>query len=303
MSRQLDTEKALKLYQEGQDRLGLHAKTSAYLMVMQTRPSKIMQDPEKFTREFHAEISDLRGRSKSLAVAFYQLLRLIWTGRVLDDGYGTRWSRGDLWDKLHEGAGLEKPQRGGVPAETDSGPSPWAGRDDFPRHEVRDTITKPVIEKIKKAQRETQRKDPDSDVLTLEALDELDDLLGNIATGVEGTAQKHTNDGGREAIVNAALLDPRALRWMRVPNPGACGFCIMTSSRGAVYASAQTGGGIQGGEFHPNCRCETVPIFSNQYEDPDAVKEAKRLWEKSKATSVQEFARYVEKQRKGEGNG
>ncbi|EMF02448.1 hypothetical protein J7W19_29130 [Streptomyces mobaraensis NBRC 13819 = DSM 40847] len=300
MSRQLDTEKALKLYQEGQDRLGLRAKTAAYMTVMSTRPSAIMCDPEGFTRDFHAQITDLRGQSKTLAIAFYQLLRLIWTGRVLDDGYGTRWSSGDLWDRLHEGAGLEKPQRGGVPAEVDEGPAPWAHKDPFSREDIKESITKPVVEKIKKVQREPQRKNPDSDVLSLESLDELDDLLESIATGVQGDAQKAVSDGGREAVVDATRLDPRALRWMRVPEAGACGFCLMVASRGAVYASARSGGGIKGGEFHPHCRCEVAPIFSNKYDDPDAVKEAKRLWEESGATSVQDFNRYIEEERKGE---
>ncbi|MEU3690540.1 hypothetical protein [Streptomyces narbonensis] len=303
MSRQLDTEKALKLYQEGQDRLGLRAKTAAYMTVMSTRPSAIMRDPEKFTREFHDQISDLRGQSRSLAIAFYQLLRLIWTGRVVDDGYGTRWSKGDLWDKLHEGAGLDRPQRGGVPAEVDEGLTPWAQGDHFSRDELKDRITGPAVEKIKQAQKEPQRQDQDSDVLTLEDLDELDDLLENIATGVQGEAQKAVSDGGREAIVGATQLDPRALRWMRVPEAGACGFCVMVASRGAVYASANSAGGIKGGEFHPNCRCEVVPIFSNKYEDPDAVREAKQRWKASGATSVQEFNRYIDKIKKGESNG
>ncbi|MEW1546870.1 hypothetical protein [Streptomyces tsukubensis] len=301
MSRQLDTEKALDLYRQGQERLGVHAKTVAYMSVMSTRPSEIMRDPERFTRELHAQLADLRGRSRSLAVALYQLLRLIWTGRVLDDGYGTRWSRGDLWDQLYEGAGLEKPQRGGVPAEVDNDPGPWTGGDDFDRDTTRDLVTIVVTEKIKQAQRDPQRKSADADALTLESLDELDGLLEEIATSVQGPVQKLIADGGREAIVTSAQQDRRALRWMRVPSSGtACGFCLMVASRGAVYASEKSGGGIKGGEFHPNCQCVTAPIFSNKYQDPDAVKQAKKLWKDSKAASVQDFNRYIDTLRKGE---
>ncbi|MEU9603702.1 hypothetical protein [Streptomyces sp. NPDC048057] len=300
MSRQLDTEKALDLYRQGQERLGLHAKTAAYTAVMSTKPSEIMRDPNLFTRELHAQLSDLRGRSRSLAVALYQLLRLIWTGRILDDGYGTRWSRGDLWDRLHEGAGLERPQRGGVPAEVDSDPAPWTQTAPFDRDDTRSQVTDAVIEKVKKAQRRPQRKSADADVLTLEALDELDGLLEEIANTVRGHAQKLVADGGRETIVTAAQQDRRALRWMRVPEADACGFCLMVASRGAVYASKKSGGGIKGGEFHLNCQCDTAPIFSNRYEYPDAVKRARTLWKDSKATSAADFSTYIDQIRKGE---
>ncbi|MFF3555334.1 VG15 protein [Streptomyces tsukubensis] len=300
MSRQLDTERALDLYRQGQERLGTHAKTVTYMAVMSTRPSDIMRDPEKFTRELHTQLADLRGRSRSLAVALYQLLRLIWTGRVLDDGYGTRWSRGDLWDQLYEGAGLEKPQRGGVPAEVDNATAPWAGGDDFDRDTTRELVTTVVVEKIKQAQRRPQRKSADAEALTLESLDELDGLLEEIAVSVQGPAQKLIADGGRETIVTSAQRDRRALRWMRVPSGTACGFCLMVASRGAVYASEKSGGGIKGAEFHPNCQCTVVPIFSNRYEDPDMVKEAKRLWKASKASSLRDFSRFIDTLRKGE---
>lgn len=43
------------------------------------------------------------------------------------------------------------------------------------------------------------------------------------------------------------------LGYRRVPEPGACAFCLMLATRGAVYSSASTAGGDN--RFHAHCRC------------------------------------------------
>lgn len=46
------------------------------------------------------------------------------------------------------------------------------------------------------------------------------------------------------------------VRYRRVPSPGACSFCLMLASQGAVYHSEQSARFAGDGErFHTNCRC------------------------------------------------
>jgi hypothetical protein len=42
--------------------------------------------------------------------------------------------------------------------------------------------------------------------------------------------------------------------WRRVPEAGACSFCLMLATRGAVYRTAQTAG--SGNAYHRMCRCD-----------------------------------------------
>ena len=43
-------------------------------------------------------------------------------------------------------------------------------------------------------------------------------------------------------------------RWRRVPEPGACDFCLMLATRGAVYASQETAG--RDNDYHAHCHCD-----------------------------------------------
>ncbi len=44
--------------------------------------------------------------------------------------------------------------------------------------------------------------------------------------------------------------------WRRVPEAGACDFCLMLATRGAVYRTAQTAG--DGNDYHRHCRCDAA---------------------------------------------
>ena len=44
--------------------------------------------------------------------------------------------------------------------------------------------------------------------------------------------------------------------WRRVPEAGACDFCLMLATRGAVYRTAQTAG--DGNDYHRHCRCDAT---------------------------------------------
>lgn len=80
-------------------------------------------------------------------------------------------------------------------------------------------------------------------------------------------------DAGRDTIVSNVQADRRAKGWARIPEPGACSFCLMLSTRGAVYRSEASASF----ESHDNCRCHVEPVFT-AYEPSAAVRQAQTLW-------------------------
>lgn len=85
-------------------------------------------------------------------------------------------------------------------------------------------------------------------------------------------ANEYALQPGRDTVMQAAHKDNAA--YARVPEPGACKFCLMLASRGFVY-SKDTAGGTK--KFHGKCRCNAVPVWDEtkarvQYGyDPDAL--------------------------------
>ncbi len=54
--------------------------------------------------------------------------------------------------------------------------------------------------------------------------------------------------------------------WCRVPERGACWWCLMLASRGAVYESEQTATGTASGgaRYHAHCRCTAVEVLDGE---------------------------------------
>lgn len=81
------------------------------------------------------------------------------------------------------------------------------------------------------------------------------------------SAKSRLEDGFQKRLVNSANLtvtgsakaDPKARGYMRRTRPGACRFCVMVASRGAVYTQ-------QSARFacHGHCFCEAVPAWGGQ---------------------------------------
>lgn len=71
-----------------------------------------------------------------------------------------------------------------------------------------------------------------------------------------GEMSKLVLNGGRETVLRSLAKDGKARGWQRVVSPGACNFCRMLESRGAVY-SAETA------DFHSHghCGCTAEPVY------------------------------------------
>lgn len=95
------------------------------------------------------------------------------------------------------------------------------------------------------------------------------------------SAGKYALAAGRQTIVTATDLDPRASGWKRVTRSGACGFCRMLAGRGGVYKERTA-------HFasHGDCNCASVPDW-----DPNAPEVDVTLYEASRRmTALRERA-------------
>ncbi|MFD9893330.1 hypothetical protein ACFWY9_28630 [Amycolatopsis sp. NPDC059027] len=97
-------------------------------------------------------------------------------------------------------------------------------------------------------------------------------------------------DAGRELTESAIHEDQTALGFARMPSPGACAFCLMLASRGAVYSkttvlttTSRSKKRGSGKSFHEGCNCSMFPVFSKDQELPDRIADAERLYEKASA--------------------
>jgi hypothetical protein len=79
------------------------------------------------------------------------------------------------------------------------------------------------------------------------------------ADGLRGSATRLVMAGGRDTITATTPQDPVAKGWERVIEPGACSFCAMLASRGAVYKESTV-------DFraHDHCHCVARAVFEGQ---------------------------------------
>jgi hypothetical protein len=96
--------------------------------------------------------------------------------------------------------------------------------------------------------------------------------LEALATFTSMMANEYALQPGRDTVIQAAHKDKAA--YARIPEPGACKFCLMLASRGFVYSKDTVG---ESRKFHGKCRCNAMPVWDEtrarvEYGyDPDAL--------------------------------
>lgn len=92
-------------------------------------------------------------------------------------------------------------------------------------------------------------------------------------TQLAGAVDTLVLDVGRQTIVDNTHRDRHAKGWARIPEPGACYFCALLASRGAVYKQNTV-------DFraHNHCRCHAEPVFT-AYEPSAQIREWQALYE------------------------
>lgn len=86
---------------------------------------------------------------------------------------------------------------------------------------------------------------------------------------LSGGLQRLIRQSGRETIIENAERDPALqdaeVRYRRAASAGACAFCAMLATRGAVYHEDQVEASLTGRRWkfkaHDYCNCEPVPVF------------------------------------------
>jgi len=101
----------------------------------------------------------------------------------------------------------------------------------------------------------------------------LDVRLNAAMAKADAATQKLVADRGRVTLRQAVNQDAGAVAYARAAALGACAFCRLMASRGAVYKNAQTAGGDANelfsgdasvAKFHDGCHCAIVPVFRGQ---------------------------------------
>lgn len=75
---------------------------------------------------------------------------------------------------------------------------------------------------------------------------------------VEGGLQMRIANTDRASVTDSVIADPQAEGWQRF-GEGACAFCAMLISRGAVYSKATAAFGA-----HEGCGCVAAPAFGGR---------------------------------------
>lgn len=118
-----------------------------------------------------------------------------------------------------------------------------------------DVSTLPLVgapdeERIDKTSRWAVDPIAQEDLLDEEALERFHQAIDEYLQEVEG-----------ETFKEALERDPDDALFMRLLEPGAdhCKLCIIAASRGAVYLSEETAGGLE--DWHVKCKCEIIPVW------------------------------------------
>lgn len=94
---------------------------------------------------------------------------------------------------------------------------------------------------------------------------------------LSGSVTRLVLQPARRTVSDAAAADPARPRFARKPDPDACDWCLMLSSRGAVYVSESSAGGDMH-DYHDRCRCEAVPVFRDE-DLPDVNRRLHDEWQ------------------------
>lgn len=116
-------------------------------------------------------------------------------------------------------------------------------------------------------------RDPDAPDVTEAQRAPLATRLAAAEAKAEQAMQRLVADQGRATLREAVRRDRYAVAYARGAALGACSFCKLMASRGAVYKDADTAGREANSrfsgaasvvKFHNDCHCVIVPVFRGQ---------------------------------------
>jgi hypothetical protein len=131
-----------------------------------------------------------------------------------------------------------------------------------------------VENSLRWATKDLWERDPEDPDTTEAQRQPLEIRLQQAEKKAEAVAQKLVADQGRGTVQEAVRQDRQATAWARSAALGACSFCKLLASRGAVYKQDTA-------KFrsHDGCHCGVVPVFKGQrFELSDHAAEWARIY-------------------------
>ncbi|MFE3144740.1 hypothetical protein [Streptomyces scopuliridis] len=264
-------------YRQGQARIG--ARLSALVLGSWRRtfrPTDIQGSAAEWIDDVMPAVRESRGRSRRLSGAYVRIIRALSIGSTLPplDAEGPTLNATTLGDLADDFADeLDEPRR-----RYDNGPTRvlidaddgWPDSDresEDRRATVSLSVTGPV--RVRRYANELDQRGRLDDPDFLRDLARITDEAGASAAGAAG---REALMGGRDLVHGLAETDSRIIGWARVPDEDPCWLCSMLASRGAVYRSELTARFRNTGrrrfdpeapdQYHTNCQCVPVPIYS-----------------------------------------
>lgn len=131
-----------------------------------------------------------------------------------------------------------------------------------------------VESSLRWATKDIWERDPEDPATTEAQLQPLEVRLEQAEKKSEAVAQKLVTDQGRGTVQEAVRQDRQATAWARAAALGACAFCKLLATRGAVYKQDTAGF-----RAHDGCHCGVVPVFKGQrFELSDHAREWERIY-------------------------
>ncbi|WP_432482588.1 VG15 protein [Kineococcus esterisolvens] len=258
-----------------------------------------------------ALVAQRRTRARTLAIAYYRLVRALRTGYTIRDpgrpDEGEAVTLDDLreqWEDAQRQArqGASRASSGSTPTPSTPEPEQATSEAPAPADEALDDgadaeADRILIEELEGIEREAERLEREAQREAQLLLDELgtqnlDRKVEDIDTDAPATevdaarrdahnragtrqaaaAERMAMDGGRGWVWSAAERDKRAIGYVRLSRTGTpCGWCAMLISRGAVYKTARGAEYVDGDKYHDNCHCYAQPVFSREQFGGDAL--------------------------------
>ncbi|MER7733682.1 hypothetical protein ABTX80_22580 [Streptomyces erythrochromogenes] len=131
-----------------------------------------------------------------------------------------------------------------------------------------------VENSLRWATKDVYPRDPEDPATTDAQRQPMDVRLEQAEKKAEAVAQRLVTDQGRGTVQEAVRQDRQATAWARSAALGACSFCKLLASRGAVYKQDTA-------KFrsHDGCHCGVVPVFKGQrFELSDHASEWARIY-------------------------
>lgn len=151
-----------------------------------------------------------------------------------------------------------------------------------------------------------------------------DESDSTVLSLLAGGTQKMIANTSRGTIEENVLRERTRVGWARIPRPGCCAFCGMLASRGAVYSSSASAGGVVGrgtdesasfnadgsrrrgglalgvrargsqnlGDgFHGLCRCVVAPVFTGDTFATEVADQYTELYQQAATDQLSEYSR------------